>query len=891
MSIETLKEKASAYNISQEYLDSKEKGRLEFVTKFPIERIQKLTLDEYALGTDKESFSYWLEFKKIDNNIIAFGIGGANAAKFGLYKSKDGEYQKGYGDKKQVLLGKELDDYFNLIKSKITQALKFISEDKTTEIKKLDIPIGNIVLQKILAIYYPNKFITIGSINVLIELAKKLGIKDIELTASNLVEINYLCRKAIDNYEEFKNWPYEKIGRFFWENLDGENKKGNKKDAQKYYLVGAYWDNRTPADRTQSFVENGIWENGYDDKFIDEVNLIPVGSQIAIKSVFTREKTKSVMAIKARGTVLENNNDGKTLVVEWDGNFIPFEVDFSGGYWATIKEVTNKEHINAIFHNTNNKTNAFELVKGKFQPSIFNNYIDLLRKIIIDLKIQPNDQRIVYSVRDNSLNFTVGQRYCFNLYVSENRGVYGVISKTKLSDNSEPYDGTPPQPFYSYFKDFNPTATEWESIIESIKEELSRTTKSGYRKYNNDDFENFVFSTEKTTNHNQMNLPLNTILYGPPGTGKTYNTILRAAEIVENRKIDSYQEALKIFKSNLHDQIEFITFHQNYSYEDFIQGLRPDTENDKELTFERKDGVFKEIADKALKNITASEQSPVAKKSFEETFNEYVNPLVEGEVEQIEVRMKKVSYYITAITNKSIEFRKTSGGTEHTLSISTLKKMYDAESVLDIQGLSSYYSPLLDQLLNIGKDSTLKKENIQRKNYVIIIDEINRANISRVFGELITLIEPDKRSHGVIPLETRLPSGDPFIVPSNLYIIGTMNTADKSIALLDIALRRRFEFESMYPLYNIKGSEIYDKDILLKINEQIIKSKGHDFQIGHAYFMGENKDLIQRMNKKVIPLLLEYFMNDEKEVKAILFNAGLQIEENSWPIKISGKRA
>jgi 5-methylcytosine-specific restriction protein B len=217
--------------------------------------------------------------------------------------------------------------------------------------------------------------------------------------------------------------------------------------------------------------------------------------------------------------------------------------------------------------------------------------------------------------------------------------------------------------------------------------------------------------------------------------------------------------------------------------------------------------------------------------------------------------------------------------------------MYDAESALAIQGLSSYYKPLLEILLNQGKDKTGRKEKVKRNNYVIVIDEINRANISRVFGELITLIEPDKRSHGAIPLEAKLPSGDYFIVPSNLYIIGTMNTADKSIALLDIALRRRFEFESMYPLYEIKGSEIYDMDILLKINEQIIKSKGHDFQIGHAYFMGENKDLIHRMNKKVIPLLLEYFMNDEKEVKGILVNAGLQVEENSWPIKITGKRA
>lgn len=387
-----------------------------------------------------------------------------------------------------------------------------------------------------------------------------------------------------------------------------------------------------------------------------------------------------------------------------------------------------------------------------------------------------------------------------------------------------------------------------------------------------------------------MNFPINTILYGPPGTGKTYNTILRAAQIIENRSIDSLNEALEIFKAHLHDQIEFITFHQNYSYEDFIQGLRPDTENDKELTFERKDGVFKVISDRALKNITASKKPPVVKKTFEETFIEFANPLIEGELEEIEIKMKKVSYFITAIANKSIEFRKTSGGTEHTLSISTLRKMYDAESVLDIQGLSSYYSPLLDQLLKIGKDSSGKKEIVKIKNYVIIIDEINRANISRVFGELITLIEPDKRSHGEIPLEAKLPSGDTFMVPSNLFIIGTMNTADKSIALLDIALRRRFEFESMYPKYEIKGQEIYDVEILQKINEQIIKSKGHDFQIGHAYFMGENKDLVQRMNKKVIPLLLEYYMNDEKEVKGILFNAGLQVEENSWPIKIIGKR-
>lgn len=270
--------------------------------------------------------------------------------------------------------------------------------------------------------------------------------------------------------------------------------------------------------------------------------------------------------------------------------------------------------------------------------------------------------------------------------------------------------------------------------------------------------------------------PLNQILYGPPGTGKTYNTVLKAAEIIEKREISDYASAQEVFNDNLGNKIEFVTFHQNYSYEDFIQGLRPDT-NCGSLSFNKKDGVFKKISDRALED----------------------------------------------------------------------------------------------------EDS----------NYVIIIDEINRANISRVFGELITLIEPDKRSNGSIPMTCTLPSGDCFTVPSNLYIIGTMNTADKSIALLDVALRRRFCFVPMYPKYDIPGIDLYDRDVLEKINAEIILRKGYDFQIGHAYFMGDdNKDCENRMNNKVIPLLLEYFMNDEKEVKDILRKANVELVENSWPLRI-----
>ncbi len=550
--------------------------------------------------------------------------------------------------------------------------------------------------------------------------------------------------------------------------------------------------------------------------------------------------------------------------------------------------------------------NLFIQAKNKFDPSVFDNYIKYLRKILTTLGLGPNDERIVFSIRDNNFNFTVGQRYGINLFLNNQKGVYGVISKDKLLESSESYDGTPPQPFYTYYKEFHPQLNEMNSIIEGVKNELSRTTKSGYRKYNNSDFENYVFeiSEETNTTEKPMNFPLNTILYGPPGTGKTYNTILRAAQIIENRTIDSYEEALEIFQANLHNRIEFITFHQNYSYEDFIQGLRPDTNDETEqLRFKKSDGVFKKISDRALKNLRESEKAPEElsnEKSFENAINLFIDELNENDgIFKITDNCQIFEVEEDAFRYTGDNWARNSNGIRMKFSdllefyINGVSSRKEIKGLNNISGLAkqhaTYYFGVYTEIKKYLPQSSVKVERVKHQNYVIIIDEINRANISRVFGELITLIEPDKRSHGKVPLEARLPSGDPFMVPSNLFIIGTMNTADKSIALLDIALRRRFEFEAMYPQYEIENQEVYDVEILKKINEQIIKGKGHDFQIGHAYFMGENEDLVQRMNKKVIPLLLEYYMNDEKEVKGILSSAGLQLEENSWPLRITGK--
>jgi len=866
MSLKQLNEKSKEFDLPTENIDKRENDRLTFVSKFPLIAIKDLGIDEYVLGTDENSFCYWLEFKK-----ILFGIGGGNASKFGIYKAEDGKYYTSYGKNKRELTRQELIDSFNQIKAGIVRALECTKNDQIDKIKTINLPLWNMVLQKILSIYYPDKFITIGAPDVLIECARDIKLKGVELKPENSIEINYECKKALSSLPEYSEWPYEKIGSFIWQTYLDDSKRD-------FYILGSKYGEHADQDvfpemlekqviatgfashlnleelylKNHSEITEYLSEKGEDSKSYNALKYfltLKVGDRVAIKADGSPKGKKGFLSIVGIAEIIEKDGEiyrhdpnglGHLINVKFIKAPVYKEFDL-GGYGRTIHKLSKPDHIDLIF-------------KSEYSPVP-----------IEDLYSIPKEVRVIYAYLKNSLSHRKIQSEVLGEDFPDRGG--GFLAMQILHDYEIEGDK-------KGVLNKTPFHVEYEKAEGKYLEALNLL-----KKY----YPEFVDGTKKNNNM------LNTILYGPPGTGKTYNTVLKAAEIIKNRKIDSYDEALKIYKANLHGQIEFITFHQNFSYEDFIQGLRPDTENDKELTFERKDGVFKVIADKALKNISASEQPPVAKKTFEETFNEFVNPLVEGEVEEIEVKMKKVSYFITAITNKSIEFRKTSGGTEHTLSISTLRKMYDTESVLDIQGLSSYYSPLLDELLKLGKDSSGKKEIIPRKNYVIIIDEINRANISRVFGELITLIEPDKRSHGKIPMEAKLPSGDTFIVPSNLYIIGTMNTADKSIALLDIALRRRFEFEAMYPKYEIEGQEIYDVDILKKINEQIIKSKGHDFQIGHAYFMGENKDLISRMNKKVIPLLLEYYMNDEKEVKGILQSSGLAIEENSWPLRITGK--
>ena len=419
--------------------------------------------------------------------------------------------------------------------------------------------------------------------------------------------------------------------------------------------------------------------------------------------------------------------------------------------------------------------------------------------------------------------------------------------------------------------------------------QYAKENKSTHDVLNNSDNEGY----KMTDNDKKSTYPLNQILYGPPGTGKTYSVVRKALEIIEGNA--SYDRSK--FKEYVEKgQIKFITFHQSYGYEEFVEGIKAETKNDN-VSYRIEDGAFKRICKRANgdKILLKDVKEELIEDDFKKLYENYVDKLplfsnnTYGKI--LETPTDKQPFYLYKNNLFSILVKPQNSNDPKTISCDKLIKDIFHN---DNYGMLSYEPVIIQDIL--GQEYESYKANHINQNYILIIDEINRGNISKIFGELITLIEPSKRLGADDEIMVELPySKEKFGVPSNLYIIGTMNTADRSIALMDTALRRRFEFVEMMPEYdnlnkiNIEGINI--GEMLKTINERIEYLYDRDHTIGHAYFIdvADMKTLANVFKNKILPLLQEYFYDDWEKIRLVLGDS--QKDENLQLVKIKRNMA
>lgn len=385
----------------------------------------------------------------------------------------------------------------------------------------------------------------------------------------------------------------------------------------------------------------------------------------------------------------------------------------------------------------------------------------------------------------------------------------------------------------------------------------------------------------------------NIILQGAPGTGKTYNTaaIALAALDVTDVDLNDHKAVMKRYDSLLGDQIFFTTFHQSLDYEDFVEGLKPHVQTDADgnsigVTYEPEDGIFKRAC-----NAVQTDQS----KDIVECIDDYLQKIkgYQNKREIPTVTGRSSLYVWWKEGNSTVSSRSTnstsSRGEEYTPSPLNIEKIKLQALGKGCENNWQSYAQAFIEAVKREYHATTDKP------VVLIIDEINRGNVSKIFGELITLLESDKRSNGNHPIKVMLPyTKGEFGVPSNLYIIGTMNTTDRSTGTLDYALRRRFAFVTLKSqdsvikkYYSDAGNDELGSVAVALFDDikKFIENPKHlcgdmsidDLMVGHSYFMAESEEELQdKVEFEILPLINEYIndgiLNVKNEEKKTAFD-------------------
>ncbi|MBC5833740.1 AAA domain-containing protein [Flavobacterium sp. F372] len=883
----------------------------EFLSIWSVEKVKQMTLEQYTNLNKEDSFCYWLESRTTDLG----SIWGGSAYKFGVYKRSDiskvvdadnrrtdGIYAWfiKYGETKEIA--------FQTIKNIILEIIDAATKNDIEKIDKIDL--GPAYKWKIAFLYSNYKVLNIFKYEALKFLSINNGFDFIKKTSISIFQKNLLSLKKDDeDYFEFAH------------NLWRQYEDGNKKEI----LV--------MNKRKQLFI-NWLKLNNLSIEIADELDELSQNNLMVEnyhKSIYECTELHEVYNYPAYDDTSNkfNYNVEQYYYFTIDQIKIDTGIDLNIKYALVSVDSDNelKELISSGYWSSEGKINVYESYLNKFKIGY---------KIAIryaksgHLCIRNIGTIINTSVSGNIYKFKIDWDKKFEEFCPELNANPGPINFFQI----EPYIGN--------------------DRIEDIKTIFYRAI----------------------TNQEVMKQPLNQILFGAPGTGKTYTTKKLAVEIIDGISYDDKDRDFitdryeKLFKA---EQINFTTFHQSISYEDFVEGIKPvlksddesDEDDEKEkkeasIEYEIKNGIFKKMCQLA-EGVTAKvevvdnvdfqnkdfyKMSLGGKHRLEKHNWSIKNNLIflgwGGDKDFTELNkikdwklfrdtfkkdfpdlVEETKYVIQAVYT----FQKMKIG--DIVVISKGNKIIDAIGIIesdyfydDTKEIDNYQFRTVKWLatnMNSTTDIFVRKEISQQtiyqfynddvkieafnenfkketkieepKKYVLVIDEINRGNVSSIFGELITLLEKDKRKGVLKPnkeaLVVDLPySNDKFSVPDNLYIIGTMNTADRSVEALDTALRRRFSFIEMPSKPNLLLTEHISKgiitdserneinliSILTIINERIELLIDKDHQIGHSFLINTNSfdELKLVFKDSIIPLLEEYFFGDFGKIGLVI---------------------
>lgn len=894
----------------------------DFNNRFPITTLKSLTLEEYTnlKEVNDDYFCTWVERKMQRLGSIQ----GATSLKFGIYRYNQAPKLECKRDDQYAWrsdLGESCLEAFKNIRKKIVQVAEAANGDEIDFKAIDDCNLSTMFKWKVAFLYSKKRLLSVYSEDSLRFVAQEKGMLLTKETPISEIQ------QFLLNHQDCENrWDYTKS---LWKQWDNRCKEAYN-DFPVDRWTALFNENHIFKSESLDILKKILELGG-------EATCLQLSERYGDSADHYRQVCVKLAGRIADRLALELEKTPKGEETRWKILFDGREVDSSsgitGGFIWTLKPNLKKALESFV---AAGGLRRYFIAKVTDSPNVFADCIrnnhwrmqqrydheDQLGAVTVNLTNAKSARKGDILLFDNG-----GWLYAYGIVKESPRNTVGTISLQEVTAHHHHhyFDEVGPVRFEDceayYEQNYPGCNSDWSQYID-VENWLSYCPKFPVNNYGvqsaagglsvhsffpveakwaknkmkelDEHYEKSRTETDRMINETKRLLELkkNIILQGAPGTGKTYATAALALSILGNTDVDynDHEAVMQRYNSLLirfdddgsiknDGQIGFVTFHQSMDYEDFVEGIKPLERNDS-IFYKIQDGIFKAISLKATpKSSDYVDNFEAAWKQLVEALdesNKIAIPLLKGEG-SFDIEMNEYGDGLATRTyeNDQIEWVR---GKSRFFSKDQLYKVYRNLPGIPSGGHDNYRRAIIKEMKNsyglkeyVEGLSTDKTTN----NYVLIIDEINRGNVSKIFGELISLLEADKRQNGTHPLKVTLPySKESFSVPSNLYIIGTMNTTDRSVGSIDYAVRRRFAFytlkaseDALKSFYSGKDNGLKDEAIrrfnktstFIESYKSTTDVKFDDLMVGHSYFMAESmEDLELKWKYEVLPLLEEY---------------------------------